>query len=78
MSKQWVSIIDYARAHNISDMTVRRRIKAGKLQAVMKNGKYFIVFNHHATFDLSIHDSLQHTSCYHKVKTMEENNREYA
>ncbi|MCB9228280.1 MAG: hypothetical protein H6618_01575 [Deltaproteobacteria bacterium] len=42
MGDQWLSIIEYARQYNLSDMTVRRRIKAGKLHAVLKEGKYFI------------------------------------
>jgi hypothetical protein len=42
MSDQWLSIIEYARRFNISDMTVRRRIKTGKLQAVLREGKYYI------------------------------------
>lgn len=44
MSEQWLSIIEYARKFNISDMTVRRRIKTGKLQAVLREGKYYIPF----------------------------------
>lgn len=39
---RWYSIVEYARQFNLSDMTVRRRIKNGKLQAVLKDGKYFI------------------------------------
>jgi hypothetical protein len=42
MAQQWYSIVEYARAFSISDMTVRRRIKTGKLNAVLKDGKYFI------------------------------------
>ncbi|MDA9951679.1 hypothetical protein N9D31_03785 [Oligoflexaceae bacterium] len=42
MSQQWYSIVEYARAFSISDMTVRRRIKTGKLNAVLREGKYFI------------------------------------
>ena len=42
MAEQWYSIVEYARAYSISDMTVRRRIKNGKLHAVLKDGKYFI------------------------------------
>ena len=42
MSDQWMSIVEYARAFSISDMTVRRRIKNGKLDAVLKDGKYYI------------------------------------
>jgi hypothetical protein len=42
MTEQWMSIVEYARAFSISDMTVRRRIKNGKLHAVLRDGKYFI------------------------------------
>lgn len=45
MAEQWYSIVEYARAYSISDMTVRRRIKNGKLHAVLKDGKYFIPVN---------------------------------
>lgn len=42
MAEQWLSIVEYARRYKISDMTIRRRIKTGKLQAVLQEGKYFI------------------------------------
>lgn len=42
VAQQWLSIVEYARAYNISDMTIRRRIKTGKLSATLKDGKYFI------------------------------------
>jgi hypothetical protein len=42
MSEQWMSIVEYARTFDISDMTVRRRIRTGKIQAVLKEGKYYI------------------------------------
>lgn len=42
MAQQWVSIIEYARQFSVSDMTVRRRIKNGKLYATLREGKYFI------------------------------------
>lgn len=42
MAEQWMSIVEYARSFSVSDMTVRRRIKNGKLHAVLKDGKYFI------------------------------------
>lgn len=37
-----LSIVEYARRHSVSDMTVRRRIKTGKLKAILKEGKYYI------------------------------------
>jgi hypothetical protein len=42
MAEQWLSIVEYARSFAVSDMTVRRRIKTGRLQAVLKEGKYYI------------------------------------
>jgi hypothetical protein len=42
MAEQWMSIVEYARTFKVSDMTVRRRIKTGRLHAVLKEGKYFI------------------------------------
>jgi hypothetical protein len=42
MSEQWLSIVEYARAFSVSDMTIRRRIKTGKLQAMLRDGKYYI------------------------------------
>ena len=40
--QDYLSIIEYARFYNVSDMTIRRRIKTGRLQAVLKEGKYYI------------------------------------
>ncbi len=42
MEEKWMSINDYSRSFSISDMTVRRRIRTGKLKAVLRDGKYFI------------------------------------
>ncbi len=42
MAEQWLSISEYARTFGVSDMTVRRRVKTGRLHAVLKEGKYFI------------------------------------
>lgn len=42
MAEQWLSIVEYARTYQVSDMTIRRRIKTGKLHAVLKEGKYYI------------------------------------
>ncbi len=42
MGQRWLSIVEYARTYAVSDMTVRRRIKNGKLQAQLKDGKYYI------------------------------------
>jgi len=40
--KEWMSIVEYARHHQVSDMTVRRGIKSGKIEAVLQEGKYYI------------------------------------
>lgn len=42
MAEQWLSIVEYARTFAVSDMTVRRRIKTGRLPAVLREGKYYI------------------------------------
>lgn len=42
MAEQWLSLVEYARAFGMSDMTVRRRIKNGKIKAVLREGKYYI------------------------------------
>ncbi len=42
MDARWLSISEYARHHQLSDMTVRRRIKNGRLRAVLREGKYYI------------------------------------
>ena len=42
MADQWLSIVEYARTHSISDMTIRRRIKTGRIKAILKEGKYYI------------------------------------
>ena len=39
---EWVSISEYARRFNLSEITVRRRIKQGRINAELKNGKYYI------------------------------------
>ena len=42
MQDGWISINDYARKFKVADITVRRRIKQGKIPAELKNGKYYI------------------------------------
>lgn len=42
MTEQWLSIVEYARTLSVSDLTVRRRIKTGRLSAVLREGKYYI------------------------------------
>jgi hypothetical protein len=42
MAEQWLSIVEYARATGISDMTIRRRIRCGRIKAELREGKYFI------------------------------------
>lgn len=51
MSEQWLSINEYSRVFSISDMTVRRRIRTGRLSAVLRDGKYYIhVLDSHDPF----------------------------
>ena len=58
MTDRWMTIVEYARFYNISDMTVRRRIKTGKLQAILKDGKYYIpIGQEHADQNNQIHFS---------------------
>jgi hypothetical protein len=42
MAEHWLSIVEYARTFGISDMTIRRRIRTGKIQAYLRDGKYYI------------------------------------
>jgi hypothetical protein len=42
-SQQWLSIVEYARAFGISDMTIRRRIRTGRIPAELRDGKYYIM-----------------------------------
>ena len=42
MADQWLSIVEYARETGISDMTIRRRIRTGRIAAELRDGKYFI------------------------------------
>ena len=42
MADQWLSIVEYARTFAVSDMTIRRRIKTGRIKAILKEGKYYI------------------------------------
>ncbi len=42
MADQWLSIVEYARTFAVSDMTIRRRIKTGRIKAVLREGKYYI------------------------------------
>jgi len=45
MSEEELSIVEYARRYMVSDMTVRRRIRTGRLKAVLRDGKYYILTN---------------------------------
>jgi len=42
MADHWLSIVEYARETGISDMTIRRRIRTGRISAELRDGKYFI------------------------------------
>ncbi len=41
-TEKWLSIVEYARIFSISDMTVRRAIKTGRIKAELRDGKYYI------------------------------------
>ena len=61
MAEQWLSIVEYARATGISDMTIRRRIRTGRIKAELKEGKYFIpVAVDHASGDVTRAKSASH------------------
>ena len=62
MTSRWMSIVEYARYHNISDMTVRRRIKNGKLHAILKEGKYFIQCNEDGSSALNNEEANGHSN----------------
>lgn len=53
MGQRWLSIVEYARTYAVSDMTVRRRIKNGKLQAQLKDGKYYIPIDYEKVSETS-------------------------
>jgi len=40
--KQWVPLLDFALRNGISPSTVRRKIKAGKIEFRLEGGKYLI------------------------------------
>ena len=71
MSEQWMSIVEYARKYNVSDMTVRRRIRTGKLEAELREGKYYIPI--HSVRENPEPASRESADSYH-VKTSEANN----
>ncbi|MBP9708052.1 MAG: hypothetical protein KBD78_10425 [Oligoflexales bacterium] len=52
--QQWLSIVEYARTFSVSDMTVRRRIKNGRLAADLRDGKYFIPVNKNSQNNLLV------------------------
>lgn len=60
MANQWLTIVEYARHYAISDMTVRRRIKTGKLHAVLKDGKYFIPLDQSSPQEVHTPSSMHH------------------
>jgi hypothetical protein len=62
MAEQWLSIVDYARATGISDMTIRRRIRTGRIRAELRDGKYYIPvdLNSHESERRSTHNNSHH------------------
>lgn len=55
----WMSIIEYARQYNVSDMTVRRRIKTGRLNAELREGKYYIPVSESTSHKVEVQEPLQ-------------------
>lgn len=41
----WHTLQEASRTLNVSEITLRRRIKSGKIQAKLEHGKYFIKLN---------------------------------
>jgi hypothetical protein len=42
--QEWLSLSEFARRSDMSDMTIRRRIKRGHLKAELKDGKYLLAW----------------------------------
>jgi len=57
-----MSIVEYARTFSVSDMTIRRRIKTGKLRAELRDGKYYIPVRSGA--EMQRHASDEMDSCF--------------
>lgn len=38
----WISIKEYTQKHSVSDSTIRRHIKSGKIRSKMVDGKWFL------------------------------------
>ncbi len=57
-----MSIVEYARTFSVSDMTIRRRIKTGKLRAELRDGKYYIPVRSGAEMQRHAHDDHEHDS----------------
>jgi hypothetical protein len=70
VQQEWLSIVEYARAFDVSDMTIRRRIKNGKLRAVLKDGKYFIPLEG-ATASPGVHSQMQQPSTMQNQMNMQ-------
>lgn len=64
MQENWYSIDDYARLHNISISTIRRRIKSNTIEFRMNDGKYFLKSN-------IVHESAD-LSAFAKIKELNE------
>ncbi|MBF0440352.1 MAG: hypothetical protein HQK54_00455 [Oligoflexales bacterium] len=72
MSEQWLSIIEYSRTFSISDMTVRRRIKNGRIKANLIDGKYYIPVDSNQFKDIDDRQKPQHTVNQGPVKAFME------
>ena len=52
-----LTLKEYATVHGVSETTVRRRIRAGLLEAELRHGRYFIVDGEHETSQSEHEDS---------------------
>lgn len=68
MAEQWLSIVDYARATGISDMTIRRRIRTGRIRAELRDGKYYIPVDLNSHEQERRHGNANSSSANHAIK----------
>jgi hypothetical protein len=82
MSDSWMSIIEYARYYKVSDMTVRRRIKTGRIQAELRDGKYYIPLDENGrTKHMSVEEAefeIDLSPTFEEVKHLNEEPKEFS
>ena len=64
----WLSIDDYARTHNVSHSTIRRRIKKNTIEHKLEDGKYLLKSEPKAIDDTPVVD----LSIYTHYKAMQD------